>query len=392
MPPPPDDPLHLRILIADDDPLSRRLLIRTLEKDYDVVECQNGSETMQMLEGDGPALVVLDYQMPDLNGAQVCELIRSSPDAEVAQSPIIMLTAHSNAQHEIECLRAGADDFVTKPVNLAVLHARIDTHIRLHSLRKLLLAQKVELENWRTRHEEDLEAAQLTQQAILPARLPTLGGWTFAAHYHPLMQIGGDIYDWVLAPDGSLLVWMSDATGHGASAALLTTLSKLLFRHAVAESQRPAGIMDCVEREFQAVFKGRSFMTAGCLSISASDGQVTFCGAGQPPLLLAQSCGSVKSLRSARPPLGLNTAGASVEETCELEGGGALLLYTDGLYEMQNAAGERLGNDMLANMLPPVTGPVASEWLHLILEKTEAYADSVSFGDDIAAFAAVREG
>jgi sigma-B regulation protein RsbU (phosphoserine phosphatase) len=391
MPTPNDDPTRLRILIVDDDPLSRRLLMRTIESDYDVVECQNGFETMQLLEGDGPAVVVLDYQMPDLNGAQVCELIRSSPDSEVAQSPIIMLTAHSNAQHEIECLRSGADDFVTKPVNMAVLRARIDTHLRLHSLRKQLLAQKVELENWRERHEEDLEAARLTQQAILPARLPSLHAWSFAAHYHPLMQIGGDIYDWLRTPDGSLLVWMSDATGHGASAALLTTLSKLLFRHAAAETQRPAGIMDYVEREFQAVFKGRSFMVAGCLLLSPDNARVTFCGAGQPPLLVARRAGAVDSVRSLRPPLGLNKAAESLEETCDLAGGEAILLYTDGLYEMHNAAGERLGNDALARLLPTPDGQPASDWLAAIIEKATAYAGAVSFPDDIAAFAAVRQ-
>jgi sigma-B regulation protein RsbU (phosphoserine phosphatase) len=387
--PPQSEPDHLRILIVDDDPLSRRLLIRSLEKDYDVAGCPSGFETMQMLEGDGPALVVLDYQMPDLNGAQVCELIRSSPDPEVSQSPIILLTAHSNAEHEIECLRAGADDFVTKPVNMAVLRARIDTHLRLNALRKQLLAQKSELEKWRSRHEEDLEAARLTQQAILPARLPSLDGWTFDARYHPLMQIGGDIYDWVKTAEGSLLVWMSDATGHGASAALLTTLSKLLFRHAAAETHEPAGIMDYVEREFQAVFKGHSFMTAGCLILSPGQGRVTFCGAGQPPLLVARRSGSVESIRSARPPLGLNSAARSIAETCELAPGEAILLYTDGLYEMHNPHGERLGHDALARLLSPGTGQPACVWLPSIMEKAATYADSVAYPDDIAAFAAV---
>jgi sigma-B regulation protein RsbU (phosphoserine phosphatase) len=302
-----------------------------------------------------------------------------------------MLTGHSNAQHEIECLRAGANDFVTKPVNLAALRARIDTHLRLHFLRKQMLAQKIELERWRSRQEEDLEAARLTQQAILPSRLPTLDAWTFAAHYHPLIQIGGDIYDWVRNPDGSLLVWMSDATGHGASAALLTTLSKLLFRHAVAEAQHPAGIMDCVEREFQAVFKGHSFMAAGCIELSPDQGRVTFCGAGQPPLLIVRRTGQVQSIRSARPPLGLNKAAHSIEESCDLEGGEAILLYTDGLYEMQNPAGERLGSDALARLLPPLAGRSAADWLAATIEKIAAYADSVSFPDDIAAFAAAYE-
>jgi phosphoserine phosphatase RsbU/P len=385
-----DGPARLRILIVDDDPGSRRLLHRSLERTYDVIECQSGAETIQLLEGAGPALLVLDYQMPDLNGAEVCELIRTSADSEVAQSPIIMLTGHSNEEHEIECLRAGANDFVTKPVNMAVLRARIDTHLRLHVLRKELLAQKIELEEWRSRHEEDLQAARLTQQAILPSRKPAINGWTYAARYQPLMQIGGDIYDWVKAADGSLLVWISDATGHGASAALLTTLTKLLFRHAAAESPTPVGVMDYVEREFQAIFKGRSFMTAGCVSISPDSGRITFCGAGQPPLLVMRHNGQAESIRSARPPLGLNKADASIEETCDLQPGDAILLYTDGLYEIQNPAGQRLGAEALAALLPPPGGEPAAEWLSAVIEKASAHAESAPFPDDIAAFAAVR--
>jgi sigma-B regulation protein RsbU (phosphoserine phosphatase) len=386
---PQEERSPLRILVVDDDPVSRRLLGRALSQNGEAVECRNGFEAAQLLESGGPALVVLDYQMPELNGAQVCELIRSSSDPEIAQSPIIMLTAHANAEHEIECLRAGADDFVTKPVNVAVLRARIETHRRLHFLHGQLVAQKEELEKWRRIHEQDLEAARLTQQAILPARLPSLDGWAFVAHYLPLMQIGGDIYDWVKTPDGSLRVWMSDATGHGASAALLTTLSKLLFRHAAAEARSAAGLMDYVEREFQAVFKGHSFMTAGCLVLPPGRGRVTFCGAGQPPLLIARRTGEVESVRSARPPLGLNKVACSIEEVRDLAEGDAILLYTDGLYEMVDHRGSRLGHEALAKMLEPVGDRSAAGWLAAVIGKATEFADSASFPDDIAAFAAV---
>jgi sigma-B regulation protein RsbU (phosphoserine phosphatase) len=384
-----EDTPRLRLLIADDDPLSRRLLIRSLEKEYDVVECHSGFEAVQVLESGGPAVVVLDYQMPALNGAQVCEMIRSSHNPEVAQSPIIMLTGEANSEHEVKCLRSGADDFVTKPVNVAALRARIETHQRLHALHKELVAQKEELEKWRVTQEADLEAARLTQQAILPSRMPSLGAWSFSAHYHPVMQIGGDVYDWVRTSGGSLLVWMSDATGHGASAALLTTLSKVLFRHAAAEAQHPAGVMDHVEREFQAVFKGHSFMTAGCLLLSPEDGRVTFCGAGHPPLLVARHGGRVESVRSARPPLGLDYAAGSIEETLKLVHGDALLLYTDGLYEVSNPAGERLGNEGLARLLAPGAGRGATEWLKGIFEQVAEYAGPTRSPDDVTAFAAV---
>jgi phosphoserine phosphatase RsbU/P len=394
--PHPNGDLHAehsraRVLIVDDDAASRRLLKFSLEKNYDVVECHDGSETLQLLQGAGPALVVLDYQMPDLNGAQVCEIIRSHPDSEVAQCPIIMLTGHSQADHEVECLRAGADDFVTKPVNMAVLRARIDTHLRLHSMRRLLMDQNQVLEDWRTSRELDLEAARLTQQAILPSRLPIVPGWSFASRYHPLLQIGGDIYDWLRTHDGSLLVWISDATGHGASAALLTTLSKLLFRHAAADTHEPGKIMDHVEHEFESVFRAHTYMTAGCLLITPDHDHITYCGAGHPPLLIARASGEIESIASNRPPLGLHKTGGSAEARAAIGPGDAILLYTDGLYELHDGAGKRIGPAGLAEMLAPANGDQAHDWLAHLTKKLEAASAPNTFPDDVAVFAAVRE-
>ena len=90
--------------------------MQALEKSgYHVLDCRDGVEALQLLEDSGPAIIVLDYQMPELNGAQICELVRQSSDPAIAGIPILLLTAHSNAEHEVECLRAGANDFVTKP-------------------------------------------------------------------------------------------------------------------------------------------------------------------------------------------------------------------------------------------------------------------------------------
>jgi sigma-B regulation protein RsbU (phosphoserine phosphatase) len=383
----------MRILVVDDDQLSRRLLTRSLEGfGFDVVECRDGVEALQLLENGGPAMLVLDYQMPELNGAQICELIRQFPDPAVAQIPILMLTAHSNADHEVECLRAGANDFVTKPVNTAILKARIDTHLRLHALREQLMEQKGELEKWRHNHELDLEAARLTQQAILPQRLPKLQDWDFATHFHPVIQVGGDIYDWVKADDGSLLVWISDATGHGASAALQTTLSKFLFRHAAAERASAGGVMEQVNKDYQSIFKGRaSFMTAACMILPPGAGGITFCGAGHPPLLIVRGDGRVEGLPSSGPPLGLDGGARCTDELHELRKGDAVLLYTDGLYEVADVRGERLSQRELAKLLTPADDLSAQEWLAGIVEKVSAHADGEAFPDDVAAFAAVRK-
>ena len=195
---------------------------------------------MQLVEEKLPALVLLDYAMPGgLNGAEVCERLRAHPDRAVAQLPVIMLTGMSGEEQEVFCLQAGASDFVTKPVNPAVLKARIDTQLRLSLLRTQLETRNQELADWRAELERDLEAARLTQQSIIPQRFPSLPGWDVATHYQPVIQVGGDIFDWLRLPDGRSFFWIADATGHGASAALHTALAKLLFRHAAAETSSP---------------------------------------------------------------------------------------------------------------------------------------------------------
>src|SRR5439155_10332750 len=80
----------MKVLVVDDDHLSRRLLAQALEKSgYHVLDCRDGVEALQLLEDSGPAIIVLDYQMPEFNGAQICEIIRGSPDPDIAQVPII---------------------------------------------------------------------------------------------------------------------------------------------------------------------------------------------------------------------------------------------------------------------------------------------------------------
>ena len=81
-----------------------------------------------------------------------------------------MLTGHGSEESEVSCLQAGADDFVTKPVNTAVLRARIETQLRLRSMRRQLERQNDELEQWRRDLERDLAAARLTQQSLIPQK------------------------------------------------------------------------------------------------------------------------------------------------------------------------------------------------------------------------------
>src|SRR5438876_9322980 len=350
-----------RILVVDDDATSRKMLVRTLSSaGYDCYESDNGAETLKLVHGEQPSLLLLDFDMPGLDGAEVLKRMRADRDPAVAQIPAIMLTGHGGEESEVLCLEAGADDFVTKPINTAVLRARIETQLRLRSMRRQLQQQNEELEEWRNNLERDLAAARLTQQSLIPVKPPEFPGWEVAAFYRPVIQVGGDIYGWLRMRDGRVLFWIADATGHGAAAALLTTLAKLLFHHANGENDTPAGIMHAVDRDFRSILGARSFMTAMCVALDLERGAGSIVGAGHPPLLIARSDGATESIASTSPPLGLVAASSFTETTMELHGGDLFLLYTDGLYGVGQGDDRRLAPAQVAQHLLSAPGDAQS--------------------------------
>src|SRR5215472_8409365 len=346
------DNSRAEILIVDDDATSRKILVQLLASaGYACRECQNGPMALQTIREKQPSLLLLDFDMPGLNGAQVLERLRSDDDPAVAQIPAIMLTAHGSEDSEVRCLQAGADDFVAKPINIDVLRARIETQLRLRSMRLQLERQNDELERWRHNLERDLAAARLTQQSLIPQKAPALPGWEVATCYRPVIQVGGDIYGWLRMKDGRILFWIADGTGHGAAAALLTTLAKLLFHHGNEEHDTPASVMKAVNHDFRSIFGGRSFMTAMCVAIDPATGRASVVGAGHPPLLIARRSGAVETVGSVAPPLGLMEHQEFTETIVGLESGDTFLLYTDGLLGSRKSKQPRLTPHRLKKML-----------------------------------------
>ena len=107
------DNSHAEILVVDDDAMSRRVLAQLLSAaGYNCRICKDGSEALDAIQDRPPSVLLLDFDMPGPNGAEVLRRLRSDKDPTVAQIPAIMLTAHGSQQSEVSCLQAGADDFV----------------------------------------------------------------------------------------------------------------------------------------------------------------------------------------------------------------------------------------------------------------------------------------
>ncbi|MBX7146065.1 MAG: response regulator [Alphaproteobacteria bacterium] len=122
-----------RILVVDDVPANLRLLeARLTAERFDVITVENGQAAIEMMKMQPPDLVLLDVMMPGMNGFEVCKKIRSTK--AIADIPVVMITASSEPVHRSLSLEAGADDFLTKPINDMALLARTKSLVHLKKM------------------------------------------------------------------------------------------------------------------------------------------------------------------------------------------------------------------------------------------------------------------
>jgi DNA-binding response OmpR family regulator len=125
------------VLVVDDVEGNRELLCRRLEPfGYDMHQVESGQAALDFIRGNKPDLVLLDYMMPVMNGVDVLNVLRQ--DWQISDIPVIMVTARAESDAVVKALDAGADDYVTKPIDFEVLRARMETQLAKHRSRDQL--------------------------------------------------------------------------------------------------------------------------------------------------------------------------------------------------------------------------------------------------------------
>ncbi|PPC79259.1 diguanylate cyclase response regulator [Pokkaliibacter plantistimulans] len=119
----------LRVLIVDDQPINIRALHEVFRGEYHLIMATNGQQAIEQARKQLPDLILLDVVMPDMNGYDVCQQLKS--DAQTASIPVIFVTTQSNPDEEALGFEAGAVDFIIKPVNPVIVRARVRTHLAL---------------------------------------------------------------------------------------------------------------------------------------------------------------------------------------------------------------------------------------------------------------------
>jgi sigma-B regulation protein RsbU (phosphoserine phosphatase) len=285
------------VLIVDDEELNREGLARRLQRhDYEVVTARSGREAIELLGGRRFDLVLLDIMMPGMNGLEVLKFLRRVDS--LVDLPIIMVTAKGESEDMVEALELGANDYITKPLDIPVVLARIRTQLTLRRAvaqvkdlegkldvhNKELRAATEGLAAANDRHTRDLEAAARVQRAFLPALPSKVPGAQFARALEPCSELAGDYLNVFRLGDRHAGLCALDVAGHGVAAAFLSViLSQLLARVAgEAGVVPPAEVVARLARELTPeATAGQTFsLLYGVLALDT--GEFRFVSAGHP--------------------------------------------------------------------------------------------------------------
>lgn len=197
----------------------------------------------------------------------------------------------------------------------------------------------------------ELDIAHRIQRALLPRTLPQLAGFGLAANWESARQVGGDFYDAIPLSDHSLLLVMADVMGKGVPAAMFATIMRSVLRAMAVRSHHPAKLLKRLnELLYEELSSVGMFITAQLVFVDLHRRHLVAASAGHCPVYIL-SGDNVRTLRATGTPLGILPHATFRQQTATLESPGGLLLYTDGVTEALNPAGEMFGQERLTDWL-----------------------------------------
>ena len=198
---------------------------------------------------------------------------------------------------------------------------------------------------------DELEVARQLQRDLLPSAVPEIPGYDVAHSYRTANEIGGDYYDFLDLPDGRVALVIGDASGHGMAAGLLMAIANAALKLAVEVDPTPERVATLLNRVLFRTGDKRAFMTLFYGVLEPATGSLSFVCVGHPFPLLRRRSGEVSELGTGGLPLGIRETLDITRYEVSLERGDLLLLYSDGLPEAVNAAGDAFGYDAMRAQL-----------------------------------------
>ncbi|MEG4291783.1 SpoIIE family protein phosphatase [Microcoleus sp. C2C3] len=367
-----------QILVIDDDTAVQELLRRTLKKQgYEVTVASNGEDGVAQAQKLRPALIICDWIMPRLTGIDVCRRVKADPELSTTQ--FFLLTSLGSIADRVKGLDAGADDFISKPIELNELQARVRAGLRLHQLSRDLKIAKQSLEA------ELAEAAEYVQ-SLLPD--PMTEPITIEAKFIPSRQLGGDCFDYNWLDADYLAIYLLDVAGHGLRAALPSVAVLNLLRSRALPNidyYKPSDVLRALNTTFQMSYQNDKYFTIWYGVYNRSSRQLVYASAGHPPaVLISQSPAStakIQRLKTPGMPVGMFPDAPYVDNCCDVEDLSTLYIFSDGVYEIHQPDGNIWGLDPFIDLLAAYNGASADQ-LELVLNYIQNLNAKAVFDDD----------
>ncbi len=345
------------ILAVDDTPANLQVLSGMLkDRGYRVRPVPSGKLAMAAARHDPPDLILLDVNMPEINGYELCAQLKA--DDRLKEIPVIFLSALTEEIDKVKAFAVGGVDYLSKPFHMEELQARVETHLKLHRLRIELAETNAQLAKANVRMSRGLKAAARIQETFLPRYPIQVRGADFAWAYIPCDELAGDGLNIIPLGPGKTGLYVLDVSGHGVASALLSvSMSRLLSPPAEASSiliqggelgnrlelAPPAEVANRLNQLFPFDPASEQFATLVYGILDTDIGEFRYVSAGHPGPVHLRAGYDPVILEAQGFPIGL-AEDPFEERSIPMGPLDRLYLYSDGVPEAANLGGERFGD------------------------------------------------
>lgn len=347
----------LKILIADDDRLNRKILKAMLVQDgFTVLQACDGREAVEVFEKEMPDLVLMDVVMPVMEGYEATRRIKQKSGERFV--PVIFLTSITEETELARCVECGGDDFLTKPYSQVILKAKIDALNRVRAIYADLKSKKDELAYHQERIKQEHEIAKKVFANIVHSGC--LNRPNVKHLLSPLALFNGDLLLSAAIPSGGFRFLLGDFTGHGLSAAIGAMPVSEIFYERTSIGSSIGDIAGEINQRLKTVLPTGYYFAACLLDVGLASNSLRVWNGGLPDVLVMKRSGGFRyRLPSRHMPLGILDSGDfnPTVEKLEVSEGDRIFAYSDGVIESRNQSGEMYGPERFERILSEVSDP-----------------------------------